>query len=105
MIRFFARPEWNQKDDDAPRLLRRASSELRVAALERLSCPHYPSLYCSRSERHGWRDFLGRLFGLFPWHCRICSKIFYRRERSLGMMIVIRAREHPEKDGVRSPLP
>ncbi len=46
-----------------------------------MDCPYCSSTYCTRSFRHGVRDFLVRLLGLFPWHCHTCMKRFYQRKR------------------------
>jgi hypothetical protein len=47
-----------------------------------VSCPCGSSDY-RRSLRHGRRDFLRRLAGMFPWRCNECRKRFYLRKRSL----------------------
>mgnify|MGYP007080185926 CR=1 FL=1 len=48
-----------------------------------VSCPCCSSVDCRRSIRHGRRDFLRRLFGMFPWRCNGCRHRFYLRKRSL----------------------
>jgi hypothetical protein len=47
-----------------------------------VSCPVCASKYCRRSMRHGYKDFLRRMVGWFPWHCRQCGDRFYWRKRS-----------------------
>ena len=49
-----------------------------------VSCPCCFSVDCRRSVRHGRRDFLRRLFGMFPWRCNGCRKRFYMKNRFLG---------------------
>lgn len=49
-----------------------------------VSCPVCAATYCRRSVRHSFNDFLHRLAGWFPWHCRQCGERFYRRKRSEG---------------------
>lgn len=49
-----------------------------------VSCPVCGSKYCRRSVRHGYKDFLRRVVGWFPWHCRQCGDRFYWRKRSDG---------------------
>jgi len=49
-----------------------------------VSCLYCSSVNCHRSMRHGRRDFLRRLLGMFPWRCNGCRKRFYLRKRSLG---------------------
>lgn len=48
-----------------------------------ISCPCCSSMDCRRSMRHGGRDFLRRLLGMFPWRCNGCRNRFYLRKRSL----------------------
>ena len=51
-----------------------------------VSCPYCSSVRCHRFVRRGQRDFLRRLLGSFPWHCRVCRKRFYLRKRSLAWL-------------------
>lgn len=48
-----------------------------------ISCPVCSSAECYRSKRNGWRDFIRRLLGMFPWRCTACRNRFYLRKRSL----------------------
>ena len=36
-----------------------------------VSCPYCSSVDCLRSVRRGGWDFFRRLFGMFPWNCRM----------------------------------
>jgi hypothetical protein len=47
-------------------------------------CLYCSSVDCRRSVRHGMRDFLRQLAGMFPWRCDGCRQRFYLRKRSLG---------------------
>ena len=48
-----------------------------------ISCPVCSSTDCYRSKRNGWRDFIRRLPGMFPWRCKACRHRFYLRKRCL----------------------
>ena len=49
-----------------------------------ISCPFCSSADCYRSKRNGWRDFIRRRLGMFPWRCKTCRNRFYLRKRSLA---------------------
>jgi hypothetical protein len=44
-------------------------------------CPLCSSVDCHRATRHGWRDFLHGLIGIFPWRCGVCRVRFFVRKR------------------------
>jgi len=50
----------------------------------KINCPKCFSVDVRRSARHGWRDFVRRFNGIFPWRCGVCGKRFYLPRRSLG---------------------
>ena len=47
-----------------------------------VDCPYCASVLCGRVLRHGSADFLGRLCGLYPWYCKVCSSRFYVWKRN-----------------------
>ena len=45
-------------------------------------CPSCFSIDVRRATRHGWRDFVRRFHGMFPWRCGVCGTRFYLPKRS-----------------------
>lgn len=63
-----------------------ARDHVKTLSLSKLSrninCPDCSSIDVHRSMRHGWRDFVRRLHGIFPWRCGVCRTRFYLPKRS-----------------------
>jgi transposase-like protein len=61
-------------------------------------CPWCSSVDCRRATRHGVRDFVHRLVGIFPWRCGLCGSRFYLSKRSQNTRALKeRARYAPSK--------
>jgi hypothetical protein len=64
--------------------LRNAAPSGPMPRTEGVICPYCASAECYRIGRRGYRDFIRRLSGMFPWRCEGCRRRIYLRKRSLG---------------------
>jgi len=76
--------------------------------MPRPSCPRCGAPQCSRRKREGlFQIFLYPRFGLFPWQCSACRKVFLMKERGRSKRRdrVHEKLEPPILQGTPSPLP
>lgn len=56
----------------------------RAVVGEKPRCPHCEDIELRRQGREGfWQRVVLPQFGLFPWECGLCRKIFYLRQRAI----------------------